>query len=53
MKFFLSIELRSRTRKVMSFDNSPMHRRLITIKRRLVSDRRKVFSNPNQLDNIN
>ena len=53
MTFFHKVELRGRVRVVESFNNSPMHRKLISTKSQLVKQRRIVFSNPKQLDNIN
>ena len=47
------VKLRGRVRIVESFNNSQMHRKLIGTKSQLVKQRRIVFSNPNQLDNIN
>lgn len=53
MTFFHKVELRGRVRVVESFNNSQMHRKLIGTKSQLVRLRRLVFSNPNQIDNIN
>ena len=53
MTFFHKVNLRGRVRVVESFNNSQMHRKLISTKRQLIKIRRVVFSNPDQIDNIN